>query len=73
VAGKETVRVVVVNDHSLVRRGLVLLLEGEPDIEVIGQAQNGASARSEMQRTQPDVLLLEVPTPSAIHFPLRTF
>jgi DNA-binding NarL/FixJ family response regulator len=62
VAGKGTVRVVVVDDHDLLRRGLVLLLEGEADMEVVGQARNGASARSEMRRTQPDVVLLEVPT-----------
>jgi DNA-binding NarL/FixJ family response regulator len=62
VAGEGTVRVVVVHDHDLVRKGLLKLLEGEANMEVVGQARNGASARSEVRRTQPDVVLLEVPT-----------
>ncbi len=59
--GKGTVRVVVVHGHDLVRSGLVLLLEDEADMEVVGQARDGTSARSEVRRTQPDVVLLEVP------------
>ena len=59
---KETVRVVVVEEHDLVRRGLVAWLKGEPDMEVVGQAHDGAGAHSEVRRTVPDVVLLDVHT-----------
>jgi DNA-binding NarL/FixJ family response regulator len=57
----ETVRVVVVFEHDLVRRGLVTLLEGEAGMEVVGEAHNGAGAFAELRRTAPDVVLVEVP------------
>lgn len=40
----ETIRVVVVDDHEVVRRGLLAFLDGEPDIEVVGEAAGGAAA-----------------------------
>jgi len=61
VGDKGTVRVVIVDDHDLFRRGLVVMLEAEADIEVVGEAHNGAGALSEVRRTLPDVVLLEVP------------
>ena len=65
----ETVRVVVVFEHGLVRRGLVTLLEREADMEVVGEAHNGAGAFAELRRTAPDVVLLEVP-PSSFRPPI---
>jgi hypothetical protein len=58
---KQIVRVVVVIHHDLLRLVPVMSLRHEADIEVVGEARNGASALSEVRRTLPDVLLLEVP------------
>ena len=59
---KETLRVVVVHESDLLRRGLVAWLEAEADMEVVGQAHDGAGAHSEVLRTLPDVVLLDVHT-----------
>jgi hypothetical protein len=58
---KQIVRVVVVIHHDLLRLVPVMSLRHEADIDVVGEARNGASALSEVRRTLPDVLLLEVP------------
>jgi two-component system response regulator DevR len=55
-----TVRVVVVDDHVIVRQGLVAILEREPDIEVVGQAADAASARAVVSRQGPDLVLLDL-------------
>jgi len=57
---KETVRVVVVAENDLVRRGLAVWLEREQEMEVVRQAHDRASAHSEVRRTGPDVVLLNV-------------
>ena len=57
------IRVIVVDDHAVVRSGLRLLLEQEPDIEVIGEAENGRRAVFEAIEAKPDVVLLDVVMP----------
>src|SRR3954447_8366827 len=59
---RESIAVVVVDDHELVRRGLLAFLDGEPDIEVIGNASGGAEAlelltEMESEGRRPDVVL----------------
>lgn len=57
------IRVVVVDDHTLMRQGLVGLLDDAPDIEVVGQAGDVPSARKKIEDTEPDVVLMDVGLP----------
>jgi DNA-binding NarL/FixJ family response regulator len=57
------IRVFVVDDHELVRRGVVDLLEREPDIEVVGEADSARRALGRVTATLPDVALLDVRLP----------
>lgn len=57
------VRVVVVDDHLLFRRGLVGLLAEMPDLQVVGEAGDGLSALQVVMETRPDVVLLDVNMP----------
>ncbi len=59
----EEIRVVVVDDQELFRRGLVMLLGVEPGIEVVGEAGDGISAGDLVAATMPDVVLLDVRMP----------
>jgi DNA-binding NarL/FixJ family response regulator len=64
-APQESITVVVVDDHELVRRGLLAFLDGEPDIEVIGDASGGADALEllavmESEGRRPDVVLMDL-------------
>ncbi|MET3768550.1 DNA-binding NarL/FixJ family response regulator [Marisediminicola sp. UYEF4] len=59
----ETIRVFLVDDHEIVRRGVGDLLSAEPDIEVVGEAATAAQARSRVGAIQPDVALLDVRLP----------
>jgi DNA-binding NarL/FixJ family response regulator len=61
----EKIRVVVVDDHAVVRRGLFAFLDGEPDIEVVGDAQGGEAALELIQRLEgegrrPHVVLMDL-------------
>jgi DNA-binding NarL/FixJ family response regulator len=58
-----TVRVLVVDDEELVRTGLRLILEAEPDLTVVGTASDGASAVTAVQRFRPDVVLMDIRMP----------
>jgi DNA-binding NarL/FixJ family response regulator len=58
-----TIRVLVADDQVLVRSGFSVLLASAPDIEVVGEASNGAEALSEVVRTRPDVVLMDVRMP----------
>jgi two-component system NarL family response regulator len=62
-AAAEPVRVIVVDDQELFRRGLVMLLGVEPDIEVVGEAGDGVTATDLAVSTMPDVVLLDVRMP----------
>jgi DNA-binding NarL/FixJ family response regulator len=58
-----TIRVVVADDQALVRKGFTVLLAGEPDIEVVGEASNGAEAVALAASEHPDVILMDVRMP----------
>jgi DNA-binding NarL/FixJ family response regulator len=58
-----TVRVLVVDDQEIVRAGFSALLDGQPDLEVVGQASNGAEAVELAGRLVPDVILMDVRMP----------
>lgn len=57
------IRVFLVDDHEIVRRGVSSLLEGEGDIEVVGEAASVAQARPRIAATRPDVALLDMRLP----------
>ena len=57
------IRIVVVDDHAVVRSGLRLLLEAEDDMEVVGEAGNAHDAVFEVRAQKPDVILLDVVMP----------
>ena len=59
----EPIRVLVVDDHALFRRGLQMVLEQEPDIEVVGEASDGSEAASSAVETLPDIVLMDVRMP----------
>jgi len=57
---KGKIRVLVVDDHEMVRLGLVSYLETEPAVEVVGQAADGASAVEAAAELKPDVILMDL-------------
>jgi two-component system, NarL family, response regulator NreC len=57
------IRVLVVDDHAVVRSGLRLLLDGQPDIETVGEAENADRAVFEALETKPDVVLMDLVMP----------
>jgi two-component system, NarL family, response regulator LiaR len=58
-----TIRVVIADDHRVVRDGLCYLLSQEPEIEVVGEAGEGRQALDVIAATRPDVLLLDLYMP----------
>ncbi len=56
-------RVVVVDDHTLIRQGIVGLLESQPDIAVVGQGGTGSEAIALANELRPDVVLMDVSMP----------
>jgi two-component system response regulator NreC len=61
--GNETIRVLLVDDHAMVREGLRLLLRTAPDLDVIGEAENGVAAVASARRLVPDVVVLDPDMP----------
>lgn len=57
------IRVFIVDDHAVVRDGIRSLLATEPDIKVVGEAENGRDAVSKAQRLQPDIILMDLVMP----------
>ncbi len=62
-AGKDCIRVLVVDDHAIVRRGIRAILEVEPGMELIGEAGNGAAAVTQCRALKPDVILMDLVMP----------
>jgi two-component system response regulator DegU len=57
------VKVALIDDHDLLRRGIKTMLESEPDIEVVGEAADGAQALELVEEALPDVVLIDVIMP----------
>jgi len=59
----EPIRTIIVDDHALFRRGLEMVLEGEPDIDLVGQASDGAEAVEKAAESLPDIVLMDIRMP----------
>jgi two-component system NarL family response regulator len=62
-AAADSIRVVICDDHALFRRGLAMVLEEEPGIEVVGEAEDGEAAVTVAEDLAPDVVLMDVRMP----------
>lgn len=61
----DIIRIVLADDHTVLRSGLRLLLDNQPHLQVVAEASNGIQALSMTQQHQPDVLLLDINMPEA--------
>ncbi|MCG5057261.1 MAG: response regulator transcription factor [Limnoraphis sp. WC205] len=59
----DSIRVLIADDHAIVRQGLVSLLQQEPDLSVVAQAGNGQEAVTLFSQHQPDVVLMDLQMP----------
>ena len=60
---KQKTRILIADDHTIVRMGLVSLLGTEKDMEVVGQAKNGSEAVQTALKTKPDVVIMDLVMP----------
>lgn len=59
----DPIRILIVDDHAVVRKGLALVLRLEPELEVIGEAENGRIGLETAQRLHPDIALVDLVMP----------
>jgi DNA-binding NarL/FixJ family response regulator len=60
---KQEIRIVIADDHPLVRQGLRQVIEMEPDLKIVGEAGNGSEALAMIEELQPDAAILDVDMP----------
>jgi DNA-binding NarL/FixJ family response regulator len=60
---QQTIRVLCVDDHPLVRKGITAILDNESDMELVGEASNGEDAVEQFRRLQPDITLIDLKMP----------
>lgn len=58
-----TIRIIIADDHQITRQGLISLLENQPDMQVVAEAQNGREAVSLAGKLTPDVVIMDVSMP----------
>lgn len=58
-----TIRMMLVDDHAVVRTGLRMLLEGDESIEIVGEAETATEAINQVTRLKPDVILMDIGLP----------
>jgi two-component system, NarL family, response regulator len=57
------IRVLMVDDHPLLREGIAAVIEGQPDLEVVGEATNGREAVEQFRARKPDIVLMDLQMP----------
>ena len=58
-----TIRILVADDHGIVRQGLRMYLSSDPELEIVGEARDGAEAVALTRQLQPDVVLMDLLMP----------
>ncbi|MBM4274978.1 MAG: response regulator transcription factor [Deltaproteobacteria bacterium] len=58
-----TIKIILADDHQIVRRGLRTLLAGEPDMKVLAEADNGRTALQLVKKLHPDVIIMDISMP----------
>ena len=61
--GKAPIRIILADDHQIVRQGLRILLEAEPDMEVVAEADNGRKVLRMAQELTPDIIIMDLSMP----------
>ena len=59
----DPIRILIVDDHAVVRKGLAMVLRLEPDLDIVGEAENGQVGLIAAQRLQPDIVLVDLVMP----------
>jgi len=59
----DPIRILIVDDHAVVRKGLAMVLRLEPDLEIVGEAENGRAGLEAAQRIMPDIVLADLVMP----------
>lgn len=57
------IRILIADDHAVVRAGIRLLLDSQPDMEVVGEAESGQRCLAQVQELKPDVVLMDISMP----------
>src|SRR5438445_7356496 len=57
------IHILLADDHTILRAGLKMMLNAQPDMEVVGEAHDGRQAVHEAQRLQPDIVLMDITMP----------
>ena len=57
------IKILLADDHTILRAGLKMMLNAQPDMEVVGEAQDGRQAIAETQRLHPDIVLMDITMP----------
>jgi NarL family two-component system response regulator LiaR len=60
---RERIRILLADDHDMVRRGLAVFLQAFPDMELVGEAADGVEAIEQCEQVRPDVILMDVMMP----------
>src|SRR5260221_6132375 len=58
-----TIHVFLADDHAILREGLHLILDTQPDIEIVGEATNGRDALTQVRSLEPDVVVMDIAMP----------
>jgi len=60
---KKKIRILLADDHAMVRQGFRMILSAQPDMEIVGEAGNGREAVEQAERLQPDLVVMDVAMP----------
>ena len=59
----EKIRIIIADDHAVVRAGIRLLLDSQPDMVVVGEAKDGRESLSQVEELKPDIVLMDITMP----------